>query len=771
MTTFPTQDSFVRGEITPRLHARSSLDLYRSALAKCENFITLPHGGLRKRSGTYFAGETKASGFERPYPFIFSEEQAYCLFFGANYFRVYAYGGPVLSGMTVVEVATPYTVDQVKELQFQQSGDVLYLTHPAHLPRRVKRQSNTAWSIEILTYIDGPFGIENATETTTAYASASTGTISVVANAAIFTADMIGQLIKVQAPSFGSWRPWEPGQVLKSAAVTGDTNVNGMIRRYGTFVYEALQLSPPVYPGAGDIKIMTGATPPVHLRGDEWDGPESYDLAGYDPDGNGVFEARGMIWRYLHSGFGVGEITAISGGGTIATVNALSYFPPEVVGGANATYRWSLGGFGGAAGYPRSVAIYEERLCYGQKYSVYGSKTFDFRKFRTGAADDDAVSFQLAGANDITWLQESDGFLLVGTIAGVRTLSGGGNNEQLTPSSFKNRGSPTKRCSSIPPVKAGSTFVYVGFDRRSVVEMSFSLERNGYSTTPVSLISEHIPKKGISSLTYQSEPDAIFWLGLDDGQLAGLTYEADQNVRGWHRHPLGGSFGDVGWGVIEWVACTPGRLGADDVWLVVKRTINGVTRRHIEVLQAPFEYGAVEDAFMVDCGLTYEGAPANSMSGLSHLEGEAVAVLADGVVYKGLTVASGSISLPGGATAAKWHAGLPYTAVAETLELDVGGRDGSVTGRRKRVNSVIFSVLESANIYVKSTSRNGFELHQAGRNTIAPASSTVSLFTGNLDAVHIEDSWEGQGRIRIEAPDPVPCTIRAVIPGFDSEGS
>ncbi len=503
-----------------------------------------------------------------------------------------------------------------------------------------------------------------------------------------------------------------------------------------------------------------GGTPPTHLAGEEWDGAgevaETYDGVPAVYGDN-----YGVKWFYLHSGFGIARITAVAG--TTATAVVVQEFPPELVGSGNKSYRWSVGGFGGEDGYPRSVAIFEERLFFGQKYSVFGSKSFDFTRFGTGADDDDALSFQLAGANDITWLQESDGFLLVGTIGGVRTLAGG-NNEPLTPSKFKNRGSPTKRCSSIPPVKAGSTFVYVGFDRKSVVEMNFSLERNGYSTAPISIISEHIAKKGINSICYQSEPDAVFWMALDNGELAGLTYEADQNVRGWHRQRLGGRFSSTDYGIVESVAATPGQSGADDVWLVVKRTINGVTRRYIEVVQPSFEYGEVTDAFMVDCGLTYAGSPVSSVAGLGHLEGQTVVAFADGKVVKG-----GSVTLP--AAASKIHVGLPYNAVAETLEIDVGGRDGSVMGRRKRVNSVILSVLETANIFVKSASRSSFELQSAGRNTIVPASSTVSLYTGNLDQVHIDDTWEGQGRIRIEAPDPVPCTVRAIIPGFDSEGS
>jgi hypothetical protein len=757
MTLYPTQDSFVRGEITPRLHARASLDLYRSALAICENFVTMPHGGIRKRGGTYFAAETKGSLPARPVPFVFSEEQSYCLYFGDHYFRVYAYGGPVLSDGDVVEVATPYAQDEVDELQFTQSGDALYIVHPSYAPRKVTRSSNTAWAIDILAYVDGPFGQQNTDKTIKVYASAATGTISLTANSSIFTADMVDQLFKIEVESYETWKPWEAGGYLTN------NDVSGIKRRHDGNIYLATA------PTDAVGKIRMGGTPPTHVEGSEWDGagevPEHYSDLTTDFDDN-----YGVKWQYLHSGFGVVQIAGVSVDGLSASAVVKRDFPAELVGSGNASYRWSAGGFGGDVGFPRSVAIFEERLFYGQKYSVYGSKTFDFRSFQSGADDDDALAFQLAGTSNITWLQESDGFLLIGTIGGVRTLSGG-NNEPLTPSKFKNRSSPTKRCSSIPPVKAGSTLVYIGFDRKSIVETNFSLEKNGYSTPPISLISEHIPKAGINSLCFQSEPDPVFWMGLDSGQLAGLTYESDQNVRGWHRHKIGGVFGNYDHGVVESVVSTPGQTGADDVWLVVKRTIDGATRRYIEVIQPAFEYSDLMDAFMVDCGLTYDGPAVNSVSGVNHLEAEWTTILADGKVYRDIRVIGGVVKLPDGVTASKWHVGLPYTAVAETLELDVGGRDGSVMGRRKRVNSVIFSVLETANIYVRSASRSSFELQKAGRNTIAPKTDTVSLYTGNLDEVKLTDTWEGQGRIRIEAPDPVPCTIRAIIPGFDSEGS
>ncbi|RNJ47363.1 hypothetical protein B5V01_24840 [Mesorhizobium erdmanii] len=252
------------------------------------------------------------------------------------------------------------------------------------------------------------------------------------------------------------------------------------------------------------------------------------------------------------------------------------------------------------------------------------------------------------------------------------------------------------------------------------------------------------------------------------------THQPSQEVRGMHRHRLGGTFGAAGpddsnWAVVESAAVTPGQDGNDDLWLVVKRTIGGVTRRYIEIKTAPFEYGAIAEAFEVDCGLTYTGAAVATVGGAAHLAGQSVDVLADGKVYRGLTVSGGgTVMLPGGATAAKWQVGLPYAAGADTLELDVGGKDGSIIGRRKKVAKAILSLLETdtTGLEVQSFMRGRWE--PVRMPSIVAPDGRATLFTGNVE-VPIDDSWEGQGRVRIRHVNPTPCTIRAFTPVFDAE--
>lgn len=758
MALYPVQDTFVRGELSPRLHARASLDLYRAGLAKCENFLTLPHGGIRKRAGTYFVAEVKDSSKKvRLIPFVFSVDQAYCLEFGHNYLRVYAYGARVGS----VELATPWGENDLADLMVEQSADVMWIAHKNFFPRKLTRVGHTNWTIEAVDFDDGPFSPVNTDETHQMYVSAATGTITITSDFDVFTAEMIDQLVRIDMEDYSNVKPWEPTSILKTVDA-GSGNALGQIRRYNGNVY--------ICDGSETTidEIATGTTPPTHLKGSEWDGPNTQQMVDY---ANGTYQRRGVRWAYQHSGYGIGRITAYSSP-TSVTAAVLARFPDEVVGSGNKSYNWRFGAFE-AGNHANAVSLFEERLMFGRRFSVYGSKTGDFDSYRIGEKDDDALQFVQAGggqANDIVWLEETDGALVIGTTGGVRALSGSGLDEALTPSSFKNRKSRSFGCKKIAPVDAGSSFMYVTRSGKMIAELQRD-STGRFQSEDISQISEHIPKKGVAALAFQNDPDPYLWFPLLNGELGGFTHQPSQEVRGMHRHRIGGPLTGYAWGYVESAVVTPGQTGNDDVWLIVKRTLNGVTKRYIEILQTPFEYGFdLNDSFFVDCGLTRSnGSPVNSVSGLAHLANQTVDALADSKVYRGLTVtATGVVSLPNGATASKWQVGLPYTGEAGTLELDVGGKDGSLIGRRKKVAKVILSVLETDTSGLEIASLIKGRWEPVRIPTVASSNGTVTLETRNIE-VPIDDSWEGQGRVVIRHTHPTPCTIRAITPIFDSE--
>lgn len=808
---YPIQDTFVRGEISPRLHARASLDLYRGALSRCENFLTLPHGGIRKRDGTYFCAEVKdSSKATRLIPFIFSADQAYALEFGNLYIRVHAYGARV----GTVEVATPYLEADLFDLQFVQSADQMWITHKNHLPQVLTRTAHTIWTLAEFVFLDGPYDDINTSATTltpaetgavhpqmtsdtlpagTAAATAGTafhvfdrdnGThVALGATIGFVSYDFAAAATKVcdaywirskadgasRSPTAWDFQGYDGANWISLDSRTAETGWSrGEVRFYefqNETAYQSYRLN---VSGSEDDTDVRVAEMGWHEDGDT---QTPFDLTASSivgiNDGTG-FQTSDVgrtirllgsdaVWRWA-------RITSRSSA-TVVKVRLYGHALPNL----SPIARWRLGTFVPGK-YVESGSLYEERLAFSRKFSVYASATGDFDNFATGEEDDAALEFVQAGggqANDITWIAESDGALIIGTLGGIRALSGSGIDEALTPSSFKNRRSRTFGCAPLRPVDAGQSFLFVTRSRKSIAELTQSATGK-FTSEDVGQVSEHIPKQGVVELAFQTDPDPLLWFPLDNGELGGYTHQPSQEVRGMHRHRIAGTFSGSDWGMVESAVVTPGQDGNDDLWLIVKRTIGGATRRTIEIKSVPFEYGEVADAFEVDCGLTYTGAAVGTVTGLDHLNGETVDALADGVVYHGLTVAAGAVSLPGGATAAKWQVGLPYEAGADTLELDVGGRDGSIVGRRKKVSKVILSLFETDTTGLEITSMQRGRWEPVRIPSVVTPSSAANLFTGNVE-VPIDDSWEGQGRVRIRHTNPTPCTIRAFTPVFDAE--
>ena len=116
------------------------------------------------------------------------------------------------------------------------------------------------------------------------------------------------------------------------------------------------------------------------------------------------------------------------------------------------------------------------------------------------------------------------------------------------------------------------------------------------------MISEQATESGIIELAYQQEPDSVVWSVRTDGLLTTTTYKREEQVIGWARHVIGGT--DA---VVERIATIPGDLDEDQVYMVVRRTINGATKRYIEFIR-DFDFGTdVTNARFVDSSLTFIG--------------------------------------------------------------------------------------------------------------------------------------------------------------------
>ncbi len=107
-----------------------------------------------------------------------------------------------------------------------------------------------------------------------------------------------------------------------------------------------------------------------------------------------------------------------------------------------------------------------------------------------------------------------------------------------------------------------------------------------------------------------------------------------------------------------------------------------------------FDFGSdTTAAFFVDSGLAYSGSSVSSLSGLYHLEGQSVSVLANGATHSAQTATSGGISLNFAITSAA--VGLGYTSEMQTLRIEAGSADGTSQGKPKRIHDVTIRLHET----------------------------------------------------------------------------
>ena len=711
MKASPIQNSFNAGELSPQLRGRADLEKYKNGCETIENFLPQVFGPVKKRPGTRFVREVSNSAeFTRLIPFEFSANQAFALEFGDNTLRFHAEGGTVLDGGSPYQISTPYSSDDLPLINYAQSADVVYLVHPMHPPYKLARLGTTNWTLTEVAFSRPPFGETNATAITLT-PSAVTGNITVTASASLFTAQDVGSFFSISVIPAAEYNQWTQGV---AASV-------GSVVQFQGRVYEAQNAA------------TAGSRPPIHTEGIVSDGA--------------------VNWLYLHNGTGFFEVTAFTNATTVsATVR--SRLP-----GTAATKRWAEAAWSDRRGWPRTVTFYEDRLWFAgsafRPQTLWASVVGDYENFTYGTNDDDALRYTIntQDLNTITWLSPTQ-VLAIGTTSGEFTISGNQISEPITPTSVRIRPQTTFGCTGdVRPLRVASSILFVQRAGRKVREYTYNFDIDGYVAPNVTLLAEHITATGLTDMTYQQEPDQIVWAPRADGLLLGMTYERAEDVVGWHRQPIGGN------GIVESVVSLPHWDGDQDVlWLVVRRTINGVTKRYVEYLE---KYLTGPETFYVDSGLTYTGTATTTITGLGHLEGQTVAVLVNGSVHPSRVVTAGQITLARAGTTVV--VGLPYVARFKTMPIEAGARDGVAQGKTQRINNLVMRLFETGpGLYYGPDEDHLDELHF--RTPSNAMDEPVPLFTGDTTYVPWPGEYQQGAQIMIEHRLPLPCTVVAVMP-------
>jgi len=816
----PLTPSMNTGELSPRLSSRVDFNKYPSGVETLENFIALPEGGIQRRSGTRFVAATKtgATVKSRLKKFEFSTTQNYVLEMGAGNMRFYRNQGQIVVPSITAGIANGTFTSGIASWT-DNSGAGCSITYDSG-NKRLNLVSNGTNNAEAEQQITNSLAAEHILQFQVIGApgdyvlfsvGTATGGTQIVDT---FTAEVgyHGYSFTTTAANFFVRFEQELGKTVQmdNIALLDDEPMEIKTPYAEADLYEIEG------PQSADILYMFhGSYPTYRLerRGNTtwslievpWqDGPwlqENSTATTMNPSaatGFGITVTASTI-AAVNGGVGfqstdVGRSIRISdsspvnwGWGVITAVGSTTSVTVDVertFGTTTAETKWRLGSWSANTGYPSTGAFFEQRLYAAgntnQPQTFWASQTGDFENYAPDSdptsgtwdetvEDDDSLDFSISAdnVNAIRWMSAGEDTLSIGTTGGEWIPSSTGS--VITPSDITVRRQTTHGSAQIAPVRVDNIVLFAQRAKRKIREFGFTFETDGYQAFDMTRLAQHITQSGIVEMDHAEEPDSQVWVVRGDGQLPSMTFRRQEDVVGWARHILGGAF-STGAAVVETVAIIPGASAVgqthdstsrDEVWVQVKRTVNGATVRYIEFLERQYDDDQdEEDAFYVDSGLTYDSSSTSTLTGLAHLEGQQVKVWADGALQADKTVASGSIALD--IPASVVQVGLGYTHKLKTLKIEGGNPSGTAVGRIKRINGITFVVLFSHTIEYKVDENSAF-IKSDFRDVSDPMDSGTPIFTGE-HFVELEGNWESDPRLWVQSDDPSPFTLLAIAP-------
>ena len=309
---------------------------------------------------------------------------------------------------------------------------------------------------------------------------------------------------------------------------------------------------------------------------------------------------------------GIGRVTAFTSS-TVVTIDVLTPFAS-----LDASFRWSEGAWSNDEGFPGAFTFFEERAIYGgttvQPQTIWLSKSGFFENFDEGTNDDSAFLLTMGSdkRNGIRWLSALEA-LLIGTNGGEWRMRATAFDEKLTPSNFNLRQQTSYGSKKIQPLAVGTSVLFVDFVGRKIRELTFKTQSDKFVAPDLSALAEDITLGGITTISFQKNPDLILWTTLSGGKPLTMVYERDQNVIAWAEHTLGGTDAAA-----DSIARIPG-TNEDEIWLCVAKTVDGSTVRHIEQMQ-PRVNVSFEDSWYVDDGLKFDGGDTVNITGVTNAD-------------------------------------------------------------------------------------------------------------------------------------------------------
>lgn len=695
-TTYSIKTNFSSGQMSGDMEGRTDVSFYQNAVKTLTNWLPDIRGGLMTRPGSVFVAEVKDnSAATRLIPFEFSATQAYIIEAGNQYFRFFTQQGRLQEANQNVTGAANNGSGLVRitiSSHGYSNGDYVAIRNVAGTT-----EANGDWAISGVT--TNTFDLVGSSF---ANAYTSGGTSGKIVQ--IVTPYLTAELFELR--------------VAQSKDVMYICHRNHEVQKLARTSATTFTLTEVVFatPAFNDINVTATTINPSGTTG-------NITLTA----SSGLFASTdvGSYWRIgdrhgTPKKYGYVKVT----GYTSATV--VDATVTQTLNNSSATDTWAAPAWSDTDGHPEAVCFFEGRLLFGRDQTFWGSATDDFENFAFILDGDDDITADAAYAytigsttqNVIRWFSPL-GFLFIGTAGGTQKVTGA-NDAGISPTASPLiRPQTTEGCAAIAPVITGGDVVFVDRQKKRMINLEFNLSKDQYIGTDITLLSNDVTSTGLTQISIENTPNPVIYAIRADGSLVTCSILRTQEVLAFATHTTDGTY--------ESVATIPNdTLGRDETWTIVKRTINGATKRYVEYLNPDVA---------LDSSLSRNSGAVTTVTGLEHLEAKSVVMIGDDAQYAVQTVSSGSISFSPSAT--DITVGLAYTPTCTLFKpvWEITG-EGTTQSRTLTIGRMTFRVKDFLGLQVGSHKLPVRKLSQA--LTSAPVAETgdlsvpVSGLSGNV---------------------------------------
>lgn len=671
----------------------------------------------------------------------------------------------------VVSLPTPWVASNLSSVRYKQSGDVVFLACYGIAQRRIERRGTRpnarSWSISLYQAPDGPFKAEN-TSTTTLTPSALVGNITIGSSKPLFKSTHVGALFSITSV----------GQAVTTTA-SASLVATASIRVTGILTARAFSIIISGNATASTVDLQRSYDNSTWANvGAPYSWTANVTTSYNDGLDNQIVYYRLILTTRIapdsvtmQLSIGTGSVRGIARITDFTTAILVSAEVVAAMGGTTASTIWQEGQWSLLNGYPSAVCFHEGRLWWSGKNGIWGSISDAFDSFdETFVGDAGPINRTIGSGpvDKINWLLSLQR-LLIGAQGAEFGAKSSSLDEPLTPTNFNVKAASTQGSGAVEAIQVDQGGYFVNRSGVRVYDLSLQTPSFDYGSNDLTALVPDLAYPGIVRMDVQRQPDTRIHCVRSDGVVMVAVYSRTEDVLAWVTVDTDG--------FVEDVVTLPAINGNEDdqVYYVVRRTINGSTVRYLEKWAQEREcWGDRQLCLLGDSYITYTGAATTTISA-PHLALKEVVVWADGrdvgtddsgaVWTQRYTAnAAGEITLSVAAT--NVMVGLGYLSQFQSCKLGAQSQAGSPLNQQKKAGKI---GLLLADLHPKGV-RFGpsFDVLDdmpeiedgavVGPETIADYDKEPIAFPG---------TWTPDLRICLQGQAPRPATVLAVTPDLE----